>query len=144
MRGLTPRRGAGLAELIVALTLAAIVSAAGVAALKGVERYSQRARATSDARRTLREAESVLATDLRSALSDSVRVRGDTAVDFYGEIGVSVVCVVSANVLTLPPDVASAGAAYSSWRATPESGDVLSVFDTAGAGVWRAAVVDSA
>ena len=86
----------------------------------------------------------MLATELRSALSDSVRVRGDTAVDFLGLVGVSVVCVVSANVLMLPPDVASAGAAYSSWRATPESGDVLSVFDTAGAGGWRAAVVDSA
>jgi hypothetical protein len=141
---LTVRRGAGLAELIVALTLAAIVSAAGVAALEAVERYMQRARVASDARRTLREAEAVLATDLRSALSDSVRVRGDTAVDFYGEIGASVVCVVSAAVLILPPDIAASGAPYSSWRAEPEAGDVLSVFDTTGAGVWRTAIVDSA
>ncbi len=144
MRGVTSRRGAGLAELIVALALAAVVSAAGIAALKATERYMQRTRATSDARRTLREAESVLATDLRSALSDSLRVRGDTAIDFYGEIGVSVVCVVSGAVLILPPDIAASGAPYSSWRAEPEAGDLLSVFDTAGAGVWRAAIVDSA
>ena len=141
---MTSRRGAGLAELIVALTLAAIVSAAGVAALRGTERYMQRARVTSDARRTLRDAESVLATDLRSAWSDSVRVRGDTAVDFYGEIGVSAVCTVSSAVLILPPDASSTGAPYSSWRAVPEAGDVLSVFDTAGGGVWRVALVDSA
>jgi hypothetical protein len=139
-----PRSGAGLAELIVALTLASIVSAAGVVALNGTERYMRRSRVKSDARRALREAESVLATDLRSALSDSIRVRGDTAVDFYGEIGVSAVCVVSGTVLMLPPDEASAGVAYSSWRAQPEAGDVLSVFDTAAGGLWRAAVVDSA
>jgi hypothetical protein len=44
----------------------------------------------------------------------------------------------------LPPDISSTGAPYSSWRAEPEAGDLLSVFDTTGAGVWRAAVVDSA
>jgi hypothetical protein len=137
------RRGAGLAELIVALTLGAIVSAGAAAALKSMEHYIQRARATSDARRTLREAESVLAADLRSATSDSIRVRGDTAIDFLGEVGVSVVCVVSGAVLMLPPDVSSTGVAYSSWRAAPEAGDILSVFDTTGAGVWRSYAVDS-
>jgi hypothetical protein len=70
-------------------------------------------------------------------------VRGDTAVDFLGFVGVSVICVISGNVVVLPPDVAAGGNAYSSWRAAPEGGDILAAFDTAG-GVWRTAVVDTA
>ena len=54
------------------------------------------------------------------------------------------VCVPSANALVLPPDVAAGGLPYSSWRAAPEAGDIVAVFDTAGAGRWRTAVVDSA
>jgi hypothetical protein len=138
------RRGAGLAEMLVALALSAIVSAASAAALANAERYMRRARATSDGRRTLREAAAVLGSELRAAASDSVRVRGDTAVDFQGLVGVGVVCVVSGNVVVAPPDVAAGGFPYSSWRATPEAGDLLAVFDTASGGVWRTVVVDSA
>jgi type II secretory pathway pseudopilin PulG len=138
------RRGVGLAELLVALTLAAILSAAGVAALASTERYVRRARATSDARRNLREASAVLASELRAATPDSLHVRGDTAVDFPGIVGVSVACVSAGNVLVLPPDVAASGVPYSSWRATPELGDVVALFDTAGAGGWRTALVDTA
>ena len=141
---MTLRRGAGLAEMIVALVLAGIVSAAGATALAGVERYARASRAGAQARRTLREAEAVLASDLRASLADSVRVRGDTAVDFPGIVGVSVVCVSSGTVLVLPPDVASSGYPYSSWRASPEAGDVVAVFDTAAGGIWRTATVDSA
>jgi type II secretory pathway pseudopilin PulG len=141
--GLKSRRGAGLAEMIVALTLAAVVSIAGATALAGAERYTRRARGASDARRTLREAQAVLASELRAAPFDSVRVRGDTAMDFLGYIGVSVICVLSGDVLVLPPDVAAGGYPYSSWRAAPEGGDILAAFDTA-ADVWRTAVVDTA
>lgn len=144
MPRLISRRGAGLAELVVALTLSAIVSAAGAAALSSAERYTRASRATADARRTLREAGSVLAADLRVAPADSVRVRGDTALDFLGMIGVSVVCLSSGTVLVLPPDVAASGAPYSSWRAAPEAGDIVALFDTTGGGAWRTAIVDSA
>ena len=144
MPGLNPRRGASLAEMIVALTLTAIVSTAGVAALSSAERYITRSRAASEARRTLREAESVLATDLRATSPDSLRVRGDTAVDFLGLVGVSVLCASSGGVLVLPPEVSTGGHPLSSWRAAPEAGDLLALFDTADGGRWRLAVVDSA
>jgi len=49
---------------------------------------------------TVREAEAVLASELRAASSDSLLVRGDTAIDFLGLVGVSVVCVSSGAVLT--------------------------------------------
>ncbi len=143
MSGLKSRRGAALAEMIVALTLAAIVSVAGATALAGAERYTRTARDASEARRTLREAQAVLASELRAAPFDSLRVRGDTAVDFLGFVGVSVVCALSGEVVVLPPDAAAGGYPYSSWRAAPEAGDILAAFDTA-AGVWRTAVVDTA
>jgi hypothetical protein len=144
MPRLRARRGAGLAEMIVALTLSTIVASAAVGALTAAERYTRRARAKWDARRVLREAESVLASELRAAAADSVRVRGDTAVDLAGLVGVSVVCVSSGSVLVLPPDAAASGGPYSSWRASPEAGDVIAVFDTAAGGAWRSAVVDTA
>lgn len=144
MSRLKARRGAGLAEMIVALTLAAIVSAAAATALAGTERYMRHARATSDARRMIREAKSVLASELRAAPSDSVRVRGDTAVDFLGLVGVSVVCVSQGALLVLPPDVAAGGYPYTTWRASPEAGDLVAMFDTTGGGRWRTAIVDTA
>ncbi len=130
--------------MIVALTLSAIVSAAGATALASVERYTRASRATADARRTLRETAALLTADLRVAAADSTRVRGDTALDFFGMVGVSAVCVSSGTVLVLPPDVAANGKPFSSWRALPESGDILAVFDTAAGGGWKTAVVDSA
>lgn len=139
-----PRRGAGLAEMLVALALSAIVSAASAAALANAERYMRRARATSDARRLLREAAAVLGSELRAAATDSLHVRGDTAVDFQGLVGVGVVCVASGTVLVAPPDVAAGGFPFSSWRATPEAGDLLAVFDTSAGGTWRTVAVDSA
>jgi type II secretory pathway pseudopilin PulG len=130
--------------MIVALVLAAVVSAAGVTALAGAERYARASRAASTARRTLREAAAVLASELRAAPADSLRVRGDTAVDFLGLVGVSVVCVSSGTLLVLPPDAAAGGYPYTSWRASPEAGDRVAVFDTAGGGTWRIATVDTA
>jgi hypothetical protein len=141
---LKSRAGAGLPEMIVALVLAALVSAAGATALVGAERYERAARAAASARRTLREAEAVLASELRAAASDSLHVRGDTAVDFPGLVGVSAVCVSSGTLLVLPPDVAASGYPYSSWRAAPDVGDIVAVFDTTGGGVWHVATVDTA
>ncbi|MBI3567628.1 MAG: hypothetical protein HY084_05430 [Gemmatimonadetes bacterium] len=137
-----PRRGAGLAELVVALALSALLSMAGVAALIGVERYTRRAAVDDDAQRVLREVESVLAAELRAAAADSITVRGDTAVDLFTGVATSVVCAVAGAVLVLPSDQAASGVPYLHVRTTPLAGDVLAAYDTAGA--WHAARVDSA
>jgi prepilin-type N-terminal cleavage/methylation domain-containing protein len=137
------RRGMTLAELLVALVLAAIVSAAVAAALSGAERQMRRAVAASTDRRTLREAELVLSAELRAAPADSLRLLGDTAVEFPGLVGTSVVCVGAGNVVVLPPAAAESGAPYSVWRARPEVGDMVVAFDTLGGGHWSTATVDS-
>lgn len=138
-----PRRGATLAELVVALALATVVSAAAAAAMVGAERYARRATATSEDRRTLREAELILASELRAVVADSLRLAGDTAAEFLGVVGTSVACVADGRALVLPPAASSRGLPFSVWRATPESGDVVAVFDSSLGGTWRAARADS-
>jgi hypothetical protein len=137
------RRGLAVAELLVALILAAIVSACVAAALSAAERQMRRAVAVGTDRRVLREAELVLAAELRAASADSLRVLGDTAVDFLGLVGTSVVCLGTGSTVVLPPAAASSGTPYSAWRARPEAGDLVVAFDTLGGGHWSTATVES-
>jgi hypothetical protein len=137
----TSRRGVALAELIVAFVLATIVAAASATAMLGAERYLRRAGMSSDDRRALHEAGSALVADLRAVSIDSLRLRGDTAVEFLGLVGTSAACIVTDTAIVLPPDVASSGSPVSVWRAAPEAGDLVAAFDTLGAGAWRMATV---
>jgi hypothetical protein len=146
MPGLRPRRvrrGAGLAELIVAFTLALLIAAAGAAAFAGAERHVRRRDAESEDRRTLREVGAILAAELRVVSADSLVLRGDTAVEFLGLVGTSVVCVVAGRAVVLPPAAAASGLPYSAWRQSPEAGDLVATFDTTGGGGWRNEFVDS-
>lgn len=136
-------RGAALSELVVALALATLVSAAAVAVMAGAERYLRRTGDLAEDRRVVREAESTLAAELRAAAADSVRVLGDTAAEFPGVVGTSVACVVAPGSLVLPPATASAPPAFSVWRSTPASGDLVVAFDSTSPGGWRTAIVDS-
>jgi len=138
------RRGASLAEFVVAFTLAVLLVAAAAAALTGAERYMRRAAAASEARRVVREAETALLSELRQAAVDSLRLRGDTAVEYLGLIATSVACTISGRVVVLPPASAGMSVPYSVWLGVPEAGDILAVFDTTGAGGWRTAVVQAA
>ncbi len=135
------RRGMGLAELLVALALSALLSAAGAAALLGIERYVRRTSSDDDARRVAREAEAVLGSDLRAAAPDSVIVRGDTAVDLLSGVALSVVCVASADALILPSSAASSGFPLTVQRSTPAAGDALAWYDAAAG--WRMTRIDS-
>jgi hypothetical protein len=136
-------RGAALAELLVALTLATLVSAAAAAVMVGAERYLGTSSDISEGRRVLREAESTLAAELRAAAADSVRVLGDTAAAFLGLVGTSVACVTAPGELVLPPATASATPPFTVWRVNPAPGDLVVAFDSAAAGTWRTAIVDS-
>jgi type II secretory pathway pseudopilin PulG len=135
--------GAALVELVVAMTLATILSAAAAAALVSVERYVRRATATSEDRRTLRDVELTLASELRVTALDSLRLHGDTAADFMGLVGTSVTCVASGSQLVLPPSVTTNALSFSVWRASPSPGDFVAVFDTASPGAWRMAIVNA-
>ena len=137
------RRGVTLIELLLALVLAALVSAMAVAALAATERNIRRSLVASGDRRSLHEADLILAGELRATSGDSLRLRGDTAVEFLGLVGTSVVCSADDSVIILPPAETSSGIPYSLWRLAPDSGDLVAVFDTSRGGQWRSSPADS-
>jgi len=137
------RAGAVLVELVVAVALTTLVAAQLTIELQVAERYVRRASLSSDDRRTIREVETILASDLAAVALDSLRLRGDTATEFFGLVGTSVACLVAAGELVLPPSVAASPIAVTVWRAVPAAGDLVAAFDTTGAGAWRIAIVDS-
>ena len=134
------RRGSSLAELIVAFTMLTLLSALAATALVGAERRMRSANASSAAERAVREGAAVLLSELAGA--DSIVARGDTAVDYLGLVGVSVLCVAADSALVVPPSVASNVPPFSVWRASPSAGDVVALFDP-GAARWRYSRVDS-
>jgi len=143
---LNARRGSSLAELIVAFTVLTILSALAAAALVGAERRMRAGNAATAAERALREGAAVLTSELSGA--DSIVARGDTAVDFLGVVGVSVVCVAIDRTLVVPPSVVAGGAGaagaipFTVWRSPPSVGDVVALFEPSIAR-WRYSRVDS-
>jgi hypothetical protein len=134
------RRGSSLAELIVAFTVLTVLSALAATALVGAERRMRAANALSAAERAVREGAAVLTSELAGA--DSIVARGDTAIDFLGVVGVSVLCVTTDRALVVPPSVASGATPFSLWRSSPSAGDVVALFDP-DAARWRYGRVDS-
>lgn len=135
------RRGATVAELVVALALSALLAALGGAALVAIERYVRSTNASDTDQRVLREAAAVLEGELRAAMPDSIVVRGDTAADLLAGVGVSVLCVGAPGVWVLPTDDPSATTPLTVLRSTPSAGDVAAIFDRAAG--WHTTLVDS-
>jgi hypothetical protein len=134
------RRGATLAELVVALGLAALLYALGGVALLTVERRQREGSASGAGRRAVREAITLLGEELRGV--DSLTLRGDTAVDLLATVGTSVLCARTTDAVVLPPAAAESGLPFSSWRAEADVADVVALFD-ADAKRWWYAAADS-
>ena len=137
------RNGTTVAELVISLTLAGLLAALGGAALVATERHVRNAVAGSAERRTLREAHSVLATELRTAVAEEITLRGDTAADFLGVVGLSVACVSSGTLLVLPGSISTNSQPFTTWRSPAAAGDLIAAFDTTPPVAWRTARVDS-
>lgn len=142
---MTPRGRAGalVAELAVALLLAGVAAVIGGGVLVATERRLRRDASGDRATQAIRDVVHALSTDIEAALPDSFRARGDTALDLYAHVGVSVVCVKSGRVVVLPGATSSTGTPYSFWRQLPEAGDLLVAWDSSGSGRWHSAAVDS-
>jgi hypothetical protein len=142
-RALPLRRGAVLAEWLVALVITTVVAALAAATMLAAERRMRGAQSGSEAGRIEQDVELVLRSELRSALGDSIIARGDTALELLAHVGSSALCTWSGRVATLPPSQSASGVALSRWRYTPASGDLLYLYDTASVG-WRRFAIDSA
>ena len=102
---LRARRGATLAELVVALTVAGVVL--GLFAIISLRQQRLFADLATDAAldRQMRETASILPVDLRSASAQSGDVRDarDTSIELRGTIASAIVCDTAGGGLVLPP-----------------------------------------
>lgn len=107
-RSLVNRRGFTMVELLMAMTMLAVVGATIVAALTTQQRF---VRATSDVgnmRSQVQTAALILPGDLRgvSATGRDIVAMSDSSIRARATIVSSVVCAVSGNTITLAPDAA--------------------------------------
>jgi prepilin-type N-terminal cleavage/methylation domain-containing protein len=129
------RRGFTLVELLVALVLFGIVAGAIINLVAKQQRFYRGATEMIDTRTQLRQAASVLPSDLRglSSISGDITMMTDTAVQFVTIFGSSVVCGrqnpgnPSAIIYLAPSDLARH--TLTSWYDTPAAGDVAYMFD---------------
>ena len=127
------RRGFTLTELMVALSLLAMVLGGLLTVVTRQQRFTFGASEILETQRSVREAADLLPSDLR-ALSPSL---GDiyemtsSAIAYRAPAGASVVCTidVSRRSLTLPPSALASQSALTSWVTTPQAGDSLLVYD---------------
>ena len=75
------RRGAVVAELAVALIIAGMAAAIGVAILVSAERRTRSDGATDRSVQAIRDVARLLTGEIEASLPESVAVRGDTALD---------------------------------------------------------------
>jgi prepilin-type N-terminal cleavage/methylation domain-containing protein len=132
-----------------AFTLIEIVAALGIIALVAVLvsgtllRQQRLFRATSeqvDVRRSVRDAVSILAEEIRGAsVRDTVRLMSDSAIELFTSIGSSVVCGSPgiSDVALVP--ATSPGLSLTSWLAVPDTGDLALIYRSASStpGVWE-------
>lgn len=136
MRRRTLRRRAGftLVELIVALALFGIVAGAIINLVARQQRFYRGATEMIDTRTQLRQAASVLPTDIRgmSSVAGDISMMTDTAVQFIGIFGSAIICGRPPSggpiVYITPPNLARH--TLTSWYRQPnKAGDIAFLFD---------------
>ena len=122
------RHGLSLAELVVVVALAGVV---GGAVTVTINRKHVFYRGVSDrqyAREGLRDATEVMSTDIRAmSVSDTVRLRADSAIEFFASIGSSVVCQSTGNQIGLPARHSEASS-LSAFLVEPDTGDIAAFY----------------
>ena len=142
---MTPHRraGAALAELTVAIMIAGVAAAIGVAILVAAERRTRADASADRATQSARDVARLLVGEIEAALPESVTVRGDTAIDVHAHVGMSVACVAAGAVLVVPGASVVTGLPFTFWRQLPEAGDLILAWDSTAGGQWERALIDS-
>lgn len=133
------RSGVSLAELLVVVAIAGVFGGAVTATLNRQQRFYRGAAELHYVRQNVRDVLEVLSTDVRGmSVSDTVRLRADSAIEFFASIGSSVVCQINGNEVGLPA-AHSSGSSLSAFLTEPDTGDIAVIYaasDT-GVGEWQ-------
>jgi len=125
----TARRiGVSLIELLVALGLAGLVGGIIAITLGRQQQFYRNSAETGFVRESVRDAMDVLSTDIRQlSVADTVRLMGDSAIEFFSTIGTSIVCTRTGDEIGLPVNRLS-GNSLSSFLAQPDTGDIAAFY----------------
>ncbi len=125
------RSGFTLIELMVVMVLLSFVVGGLVKVIAGQQRFYRSAGDLMESRGQIRQAVSLLPSDLRgmSTVGGDVLAASDVSIDFRATIGSSAVCSATANSLTFPPQVLASGQTISAGRTTAAAGDFVAVYD---------------
>jgi len=122
------RHGLSLAELVVVLALAGLVGGAVSVTINRQQLFYRAASELHYAREGVRDAMEVLSTDIRAmSVSDTVRLRADSAIEFFAAIGSSVVCQSVGNQIGLPARHSEANS-LSAFLVEPDTGDIATFY----------------
>jgi hypothetical protein len=123
--------GASLIELVVVIVLLAAVGSATMGVVIHQERFYRAQADAIDARATVRDAASILQSELRAltAPDGDLYSIGPATVEFRATLAQSAVCTIapSRREITIPPEHLASGAPLTWIGTRPESGDTLLV-----------------
>lgn len=142
-RNLTVRRGFTLVELVVATLIGGLAASVIVATLVRQQRFVSASEERLESRNRLRDAASVLTSDLRgAAISElGVPLMTDTAVEFFSVIATSIACTAASSTIGLPPRILASGNTLTSILVQPDTGDLAllygSTYEQPDSGSWE-------
>lgn len=120
------RQGVTLAEIAVVLALIGLLGSAIALTLLRQQRFYRGTTELLQAREGVRDAMEVLSTDIRGmSVADTVRVLADSAIEFFANVGSSIVCQTSGgNGVGLPGAGPRRGNALTAFLSQPDTGDI--------------------
>lgn len=128
------RDGLSLAELVVVVALAGLIGGAIAVTINRQQLFYRGASELHYAREGVRDAMEVISTDIRAmSVSDTVRLHTDSAIEFFADIGSSVVCQTTGNQIGLParhPEMSS----LSAFLVEPDTGDIATFYSRSAEG----------
>ncbi len=126
MPALSQRNGVTLAELAVVLALMGVLGSMVGLTLLRQQRFYRGTTELLDAREGVRDALELLSTDIRGmSTADTVRLLADSAIEFFANVGSSIVCQTDgASSVGLPGTSSGRGNAFTAFLAQPDSGDI--------------------
>ena len=120
------RSAATLVEIVVTLVLIGVVGAAIGHTLLRQQRFYRGTSELLHAREGVRDAMELLSTDIRGmSIADTVRLMADSAIEFFANVGSSIVCQrLGPTTVGLPGVSSGRGNALTAFVTTPDTGDI--------------------